>query len=222
MAICLSSYYPLIFKDTERKGAGRQACQKYGLSPFIDGSCRREPDFESDYPSITALCRTYQFAPRRKKGDIIIYISCKDKYDLPGSPNEPHWRFAAILKVIERRESHREAAEWYKKKGIDIPRNCMIKDTKPCPLDQTLPLPSKFKTLREWDLSYWKRARVYPVFLICDKSQYINLKDPPAITKKIMYEIFGHTRSGRTRGTQNPFCQITQEQLNNLKRFYGI
>ncbi len=212
MAICLNSYRPLIIT-----AAGREACEKHGLYPFIDGSCRREPDFESDYPSITALCRKGKFAPRLQEGNIVIYISCKDRYDLiSDNPNEHHWRFIAILEVIKRFESHQEAADWYRAKGANIPHNCMIKGNGPCSLDKTSPDP-RFKTLREWDLSYWERARACPVFLACDKSQYINLNDPPAMTEKTMCEIFG-----RKRGTQNPPCNITQEQLSKLKRFYSI
>jgi len=41
MAIYMSSFCPLICTD-----AGKQAAGKYKLPPFIDGSCRREPDFE--------------------------------------------------------------------------------------------------------------------------------------------------------------------------------
>ena len=54
----LNSYRPLVLTT-----AGRQAITKYGLPPLTDGSCRREPDFESSHPSITALCRFTRFAP---------------------------------------------------------------------------------------------------------------------------------------------------------------
>ncbi len=66
MTICLNTYEPLVFT-----GAGRKAWKNYGFPPFIDSSCRREPDFESEYPSITALYRKDKFAPKRKEGDIV-------------------------------------------------------------------------------------------------------------------------------------------------------
>lgn len=213
MTICLNTYEPLVFT-----GAGRKACEKYGFPPFVDSSCRREPDFESEYPSITALCRKSKFAPRREKGDRIIYLSCKGRYAfIPESPRESHWRFVAILEVICHLESHQDAADWYEARNLRLPYNCMVQGTKPFCLDQTCPLPSKeFSSLHAWDQSYWDTAQTYPVFLICE-ARYLNLKDPPALTEEMMSDIFG-----RLVGTQNPYCQITQQQLNKLKRFYNI
>jgi hypothetical protein len=43
--------------------------------PFIDASCRREPDLESRYPSITALCREGHFAPHLHEGDVVAYMT---------------------------------------------------------------------------------------------------------------------------------------------------
>ena len=97
----------------------------------------------------------------------------------------------------------------------------MIQGTEPFPLDQTCPLPSEYRSLQEWDQSYWDRAKTYPVFLIC-AAQYLNLHNPPAITEKKMYGWFGRTCTGRTRGTENPYCKIEQPQLDDLKRFYSI
>lgn len=221
MTICLNTYEPLVFT-----GAGRKAWKNYDFPPFIDSSCRREPDFESEYPSITALCRKDKFAPKRKEGDIVIYISYKGEYNLDfirDRPDERHWRLVAILEVIKRCESHQEAAAWYKDKPRNLPppNNCMVQGTEPFPLDQTCPLPSEYRSLQEWDQSYWDRAKTYPVFLICT-AQYLNLHNPPAITEKKMYDWFGHTRTGRTRGTENPYCKIKQPQLDDLKRFYNI
>ena len=50
---------------------GQAAIERYKLPRVIDGSCRREPDFQSKYPSITALCRAEKFAPRVYPGDIV-------------------------------------------------------------------------------------------------------------------------------------------------------
>ncbi len=59
MTIFLNSFRPLI-----RYPEGQQAILAFHLPPFIDYSCRREPDFMSTYPSISALCRVEKFAPR--------------------------------------------------------------------------------------------------------------------------------------------------------------
>src|SRR5437879_479234 len=55
----LATYHPLA-----QTSCGRQAIREHALLPFIDGSCRREPDFESRFPSITATCRGRNCAPR--------------------------------------------------------------------------------------------------------------------------------------------------------------
>lgn len=59
---------------------GVKAIDKYNLPAFIDGSCRREPDFENYNPSITALCRQNQFAPKLLANDIIVYITVKGEW----------------------------------------------------------------------------------------------------------------------------------------------
>jgi hypothetical protein len=222
MTICLNTYEPLVFT-----GTGRKSCKKHGFPSFIDSSCRREPDFESKYPSITALCRKDKFAPKREEGDIIIYLSYKGKYDfdfIQDRPDESHWRLVAILEVIQRCESHQEAADWYKdqERNLRLPYNCMIQGTEPFSLDKTCSLASAgFKSLREWDQSYWDTAQTYPVFLIC-KAQYLNLKDPPAMAEKMSCKLFGCTPKGHPHGTENPYCKIKQSQLNDLKRVYNI
>lgn len=42
----LNSYTPLCFNKM-----GRIAIQKYAFPPYVDSSCRREPDFQNEYPS---------------------------------------------------------------------------------------------------------------------------------------------------------------------------
>ena len=213
MTICLNTYEPLVFT-----GTGRKAHEKYGFPPFIDSSCRREPDFESEYPSITALCRGPNFAPYRNKGDIIIYLSYKNRYPfIPGSPNESHWKFVAILEVICHLESHQDAADWYRARNLRLPYNCMVQGTEPFPQDQTCPIPSEYHdSLHAWDQSYWERAQTYPDFLICT-TQYLNLRNPPDMTEEIMCKVFGEKH-----GTQNPFCRLEPRHLSDLKRFYEI
>ena len=68
----LATFRPLIHSP-----GGRDAARRYGLPPFIDGSCRREPDLESPFPSITATCRAGKFAPRLVVGDRVAYLTVK-------------------------------------------------------------------------------------------------------------------------------------------------
>src|SRR5258708_709609 len=94
----LCSYKPLVLTR-----AGCEASATFGLPPYIDSSCRREPDFESQHPSISALCRRRMFAPRLQEGDVVAYITVKAPY----APEvASHWRLVAILRVRRRFETH--------------------------------------------------------------------------------------------------------------------
>ena len=46
-SIRLNSFRPLCMTDI-----GLRAVNDFDCPPFIDASCRREPDFESEFPSI--------------------------------------------------------------------------------------------------------------------------------------------------------------------------
>lgn len=207
MSIFLVSYRPLVAYSE-----GREAISKHSLPPFIDYSCRKEPDFSSAYPSITALCRKGKFAPRLREGDTVVYITIKGNILKLGIR---HWRLVAVLKVFHRFMSHRETADWYQRQSIPIPSNCMIPNNPPLPIDMTAPI-TDFKTdLRKWDLDYWKRAGQYGDFLAC-KSQFKELYDPPVITDELMRQVFG-----RIPGTQNP-GEITNEEFNALSQECSI
>src|SRR2546421_5308272 len=132
MRIFLNSFRPLI-----RYVEGQQAIATYTLPPFIDYSCRREPDFIAKYPSISALCRVEKFAPRLHEGDIAIYITCKGSY-LGIKPG--HWRLVAILEILKRFESHADAARWYSSRGIALPRNCLVEGNSPLDIKMTAPI----------------------------------------------------------------------------------
>lgn len=125
----LNSYRPLVMYKR-----GKSAIQRFGIPPFVDYSCRREPDLESKFPSITALCRGSNFAPRLNESDIVVYLTRKEKY--PGYYIRLR-RLAAILRVTKRFESHQEAADWYEAKGLAVPGNCMVKSNPPLELDKT-------------------------------------------------------------------------------------
>lgn len=207
MKIYLNSYRPLVCYLE-----GQQAIVRYNLPPFIDYSCRKEPDFMSMYPSISALCRAGKFAPRLFTGDLVVYITCKGSFlDL----KQRHWRLTAILEVLERFESHSEAAIWYSNQGVTLPSNCMVSYNPPLSLEKTAPITEFGTDLRRWDLAYQKRARQYGVFLACT-SQFMDLHHPPIITDEIMYQAFN-----RIPSTQNP-PSILLEEFNKLKNLCGI
>ena len=65
----MNSHYLCSFTPLGVNKRGRAAADVAGLPWFIDGSCRREPDFENSRPSISALCRAWKFVPRNSGSD---------------------------------------------------------------------------------------------------------------------------------------------------------
>jgi hypothetical protein len=191
----LNSYHPLCSEPS-----GQSTIKRHKLPPFVDGSCRREPDFQSAFPSVTALCRRKKFAPRVFEDDSITYIAVLKKYE-PGMP--AHWRYVATLKVVRRFESHEEGADWYVKKGLTLPVNCVVEGNPCLPYDMTIGVTSKNSAstdelLADWDAAYKSRKEECGVFLVC-QPEFLNLDDPPIVTREDMLRIFG-----RIPPTQNP------------------
>lgn len=193
----LCSYKPLIAKHQ-----GRTAISTFRLPPYVDGSCRREPDFESAFPSITALCRFKLFAPHLQEGDTVVYITRKGRYEIP----EDHWRLVAILKILERFENHKDAAGWYASHGFPLPCNCLVQGNAPVPLERTT---GDKDSLERWDAGYQWRARKCGVFLVC-KAKFLELQNPPILTRGKMLNIFG-----KIPYTMNP-PKISDEEYKSL------
>jgi len=206
------------FRPLTKSLRGRRAAEQFGLPSFIDGSCRREPDFESAFPSITATCRAGQFAPRLRVGDRVAYLTVKARY--PGDA-EAGWRFVALLRVIGRFSSHEAAAEWYLQRGLPLPSNCLVHGNAPKPLELTNAMPpcdntdcvvvedDPINTIESWDAIYHSRVGMWPVFLVCEP-EFLELFAPPQVCESEMKKVFG-----RKPGTQTP-PEITCEQLNRL------
>jgi hypothetical protein len=207
----LASFHPLI-----RTSAGRRAAERHGIPPFVDGSCRREPDFESAAPAITAICRGRNFAPRLKAGDRIAYITVKGRYleDVTRG-----WRLVALLKVVERFESHEEAASWYTAHGLALPNNCLVPGNNPLPFASTHQQPrpqiraraegDPERIIRLWDAGYKQRVAAWPVLFAC-KAKFLDLKLPPQLQERDMLRIFGREPPTRTPPT------ITARQFRKL------
>lgn len=193
-------YYLNSFKPLCINRQGRRAVQQFGLPPFVDASCRREPDLQANVPSISALCRGPKFAPRLREGDGIAYLTVKDSY----SPVAfRHRRLVALLRVARRFESHSEAAVWYRERGLPLPSNCMVKGNACLPYEMTAgttrfgKIASIDELLRRWDLSYLARTRTNGAFLACD-AEFISLDDPPVLTEADLLQIFGRIPATRT------------------------
>jgi hypothetical protein len=197
----LSTFHPLI-----QTVAGRAAAQRYCLPPFIDGSCRREPDFESRFPSITALCRGGNFAPRLRIGDRIAYLTVKGRY---AGDEAFGWRLVAILRIIHRFSDHNEAARWYARQGCPLPSNCLTGDSPPKAFELTNgKLPAEVRgrintrsdpgaAIRFWGATYRKRARKWPV-LLATRAEFLELTDPPQLREGDLIRVFGKVPATRT------------------------
>jgi hypothetical protein len=203
MTAFLVVYRPLIHRR-----AGRIAAERFGLPRFLDGSCRREPDFESEYPSISALCRGTRFAPRLHPGDLTVYLATKRHY--PGHPTS-HWRLTAALRVRERFDDHEQAAEWYRARGLRLPSNCMVKGNPPIAYEQTV----QDSPEETWDRHYRARAWRCPVFLVTDPL-FRELHEPPVVTVEMMEEAFR-----RVPGLLTPPA-FTEDQAKHLLKLAGI
>ena len=209
---------------------GMQAIKNYNLKPFIDSSCRREPDFENEFPSITALCRTNKLAPQLKEEDIVVYLSkpgkykCSEKYMKRG-----RYYLVSILEVIKICNSHEEAKRWYAEQNIPLPNNCMVDGNIPNSFSRTggnfknqrdmkifLKLENEEKDIKEksriraWDSHYQKRARKHPQFVIT-RPIYKKLESPLEISKNDLVNWFG-----KVPNTLSPKI-ISQYQFEEIK-----
>ena len=158
------------------------------------------------------------FAPRLWEGDRVAYVTKLSCYE----PQLPaHWRLSALLLVRKRFETHAEAAAWFRSEGIPVPRNCIVPDTQPVPLEQTdgvlnPQLRAKAGELateeivRRWDLGYHVRARRWGVVLVCDVL-FRDLYRPPIITREDW-----HAWNGEVPQTQTP-PQITESLWRKLE-----
>ena len=180
---------------------GRSAASSFPLPLFVDASCRREPDLQSVYPSISALCRVNQFAPRLAEGDEVLYLTVKSAF---GEAVAPYYRAVAHLRVKKRFESHAAAADWYKSQGCSVPNNCMVPGNSPKPFNQTGAAPGRKATacstatgLRAWDRSYRQRSQRVGVFLACDPL-WVELHQPPKLLVSDIAAVFGRVPGTRT------------------------
>jgi len=184
--IYLSSFNPLIINKF-----GRTAIEKYNLPSFIDGSCRREPDFENELPCITGLCRP-GFAEKLKVKDIIIYVTNRNGV---GSR-----KIIAVLEVIKVFENHENAAEWYINGNMLIPNNIMVEETKPFEIDKThrihkiKDIKNEFDLISRWNLTYKCRSRNKQKVAQC-KMLYKELNTPKELDE---------TKFERRLTAQNP------------------
>lgn len=191
----LSAYWPLCLN-----AAGRLAITRFGHPPFVDASIRREPDFESRFPSISAICHGSLFAPKLQEHDRVVFLTVKGAW---GGPPERHWRLVAAVEILKRFESHRDAATWYQAQGLPLPGNCMVPGNQPLAAEHSI---HPNRDVAEWDAKYAARVVRAPVFL-ASRSLFFELSTPPVVTEAHMIRIMG-----RIPGLRNP-PEISDEQF---------
>ena len=188
---------------------GRRAVKAFRLPPFIDGSCRREPDLQATPASITALCRAGKFAPRLRVGDRIFYMTVKGTYGRVKGRG-----LVAALEVIRVLPTHQTAARWYRSRGVGVPSNCMIRGNAPIPVPRTRGLPSNTDeswklwsksrsgppTLAAWDQGYKERARDFPCFVVTRSLKPSAINNPRIASDE---QINAALRTDKVPGTQS-------------------
>jgi hypothetical protein len=224
--IRLNSFRPLCLNEF-----GKRAIETHHHPPFIDASCRREPDFENPFPSISALCRQGQFAPHLKLNEIIVYITVKGKYF---SYDEKHHRLVAILQVTEIYKNHPDGQRGYSKLNAPLPSNCMVNGNPPYKLEHTA---GKFKTkgalkkfmskpqqlqdvvgqriLDSWNDTYLQKSITWPCF-IRTMPIYVNTQNPVPIFRLDLENIFN-----KVPNTRNPNI-ISRKQLIMMGKLCGL
>lgn len=215
MAVFLNSFIPLVINKQ-----GIKASKYYKIPPFVDGSCRREPDFQNPFPAITQLCRPGKLVTRLNVGDLVIYITKLASYGNPPA----HWKFIGVLEVIDFAKNHNQAEAYYIKNQLPVSQNVICNQTTPFPFHMTHGI-SGFPTknlspqnvIKKWNNYYIYRAKNYPKVAITRAwKDTLNLNNSPIITNAIMNNIFG-----RIPGTQNP-PKISYSEWANFRNILKI
>lgn len=223
--IKLNSFRPLCMNEL-----GQRAIKTFNFPPFIDASCRREPDFQNPFPSISALCRQGKFAPHLRTGDIVLYMTVQGHY----FHNEKHHRIVAILQVEEVYSTHQQGQIEYSKLKVATPSNCMVSGNLPFDFEKTA---GNFKTGKElkcflelkketqlkngerylghWDNNYLQKSQKWPSF-IRTKTLYINLVDPVPVFRQDFEIIFGKLPNTRTPN------RISDKQFIEISKLIGL
>lgn len=217
-SLYINSFHPLV-----KTPAGVYASEKYGIPPFVDGSIRREPDFEHNTPVITCLCRGKMFTPRLRPDDVVAYITVKGKYLIP----ERHQRLVCVLKVDQLFESHKQAAAWFHESGLPLPNNLMVAGNKSKSLSEShrghksrsgctknvcgtkkrnsacgsSSNCSNGTSLRkDWDAGYRRRAKAFGTVAACSILYCDIHSTAPVITDEILFDVFGKVPATRNPG----------------------
>ncbi len=190
--------FPCSFTPLCSTPEGIHASIVHSIPPYVDGSCRREPDFEHHFPCITGLCRPDangpgSFAGRLQVGDRVVYWTNQHR-----KARVNH--LVSVLEVIQKVDSHVDARRWYEQHELPLPNNLIVRGNHCIPWNKTHQQPRCVEepdSLKVWDAGYVARAVGHPDVAICQFWNAIRfLHNPPIID---VQHAFGHAIE-----TQNP------------------
>jgi hypothetical protein len=205
--IYLLSYVPLA-NSTE----GRAVATRNRIPPYVDASCRREPDFELASPFVSGLCRP-SFVATLNVGDLLVYMTKMSAVHRSGR------RLVAVLELVRAFGSHADAAIWYRANGFRLPHSCIVPGNDPLPIALTNPKMTKGTALFT-DSKLWDRAVYAPRAKNCVKcfaatALFLRLDIPPTVTDEFWTQTLGGDPGQRTQSSGLSLERNTFEALMN-------
>lgn len=208
--------YVISFSPLANRALGREIAIRHRIPPYVDASCRREPDFEADPPFVSGLCRP-RFIATLEIGDTLVFITNKRAIHRDGR------RLVAVLRLKHQFESHSEAASDYLARGHRVPYSCVVPGNPPLPIDHCDPKMTRhtaaFKDSSVWDRAvYVSRAKSVKRCFAAEPL-HLNLSEPPSIP-----EVFWERWLGHDPGTsmQNGGLAIKEADFEKMLDHTGI
>jgi hypothetical protein len=205
--IYLLSYCPLAHSRY-----GREVATRNGMPPYVDASCRREPDFELTSPFVSGLCRP-NFISTLNVGDVLVYVTKMSAVHREGR------RLVAVLQLDRPFVSHAAAAAWYQASGVRPPYSCIVPGNDPLPITVTNPKmtpgTAKFTDSKLWDRAvYAPRAKGCTQCFSCS-ALFLNLHTPPIVSDDFWIQRLGGDPGQRTQNVGLPLHQGIYDGLLN-------
>ncbi len=204
--------YLLSYSPLANSRAGRKVAANSGIPPYVDASCRREPDFELISPFVSGLCRP-SFISTLVVGDVLVYVTKKSAVHREGR------RLVAVLQMDRFFGSHSDAAIWYQGCGFRIPSSCIVPGNDPLPLHLTNPKMTA-GTAKFEDSKVWDRAVYVPRAKGCAKcfstsTLFLNLHSPPIVDDDFWIQRLGGDPGQRTQNAGLPLQPSIYDALMN-------
>jgi hypothetical protein len=195
----LLSYWPLA-----NSPRGRAIATANGIPPYVDASCRREPDFQCSKPFVSGLCRP-SFVAKLAAGARLVYVTKMSGVHRGGR------RLVAVLEAVQEFSSHVDAAGWYQSNGIRVPANCIVPGNGPVPFGLTDPKmtreAAKYTDSKVWDRAvYVPRAKKCLKCFACEAS-FMDLHNPPIVASSFWDQWFGGDPGQRLQNMGLPLGQ---------------